>query len=47
MKKFNKIQERDFRLMANNYELSYQKLLDLTNKISSHKRLLTFLMTEA
>ena len=46
MKKVNKIQERYLRLMANNYELSYEKLLDLTNEISSHQRCLNFLMTE-
>ena len=32
--------------MTNNYELSYEKLLDLTNEISLHQRCLNSLMTE-
>ena len=46
MKKVNKIQERYLRLMTNNYELSYEELLDLTNEISPHQRWLNSLMTE-
>ena len=36
MKKVNKIQERYLHLMTNNYELSYEELLDLTNEVSPH-----------
>ena len=43
MKKVNKIPERYLRLMTNNYELSYEELLDLTNEIYPHQRCL---MTE-
>ena len=32
--------------MTNNYELSYEELLDLTNKISPHQRCLNSLKTE-
>ena len=32
--------------MTNYYELSYDKLLDLTNKISRHQQCLSSLMTE-
>ena len=46
MKKVNKIQQRYLRLMTNNYELSYEELLDLTNEISRHQRCLNSLMTE-
>ena len=46
MKKVNKIEERYFRLVANNYELSDEELLDLTNEISPHQRCLNSLMTE-
>ena len=46
MKKVNKIRERNLRLMINNYELSYDELLDLTNEISSHQRCLNSLLTE-
>ena len=34
--KCNKIQERYLRLMTNNYGVSYDELLDLTNEISPH-----------
>ena len=37
MKKVNKIQEHSLRLMTNNYELSYEELLDLTYEISPHQ----------
>ena len=47
MKKVNKIQERYLRLMKNNYELSYEELLNLSNEISPHQRCLNSLMTEA
>ena len=46
MNKANKIQESYLRLIKNNYELSYEELLDLTNEISSHQRCLNSLMTE-
>ena len=46
MKKVDKIQKLYLRLMTNNYELSYEKLLDLTNEISPHQRWLNSLMTE-
>ena len=46
MKKVNKIRELNLRLMINNYELSYDELLDLTNEISSHQRCLNSLLTE-
>ena len=46
MKKVDKIQKLYLRLMRNNYELSYEKLLDLTNEISPHQRWLNSLMTE-
>ena len=46
MKQVNKIQERYLRLMTNNYELSYEELLDLTNEISPHDRCLNSLMIE-
>ena len=32
--------------MTNNYELSYEEHLDLTNELSPHRRCLDFLMTE-
>ena len=32
--------------MTNNYELSYEELLDLTNEISQHQRCLNSIMTE-
>ena len=38
IKKVNKIQERYLRLMTNNYGLSYEELLDLTNEISPHQQ---------
>ena len=38
MKKVNEIQER-YLQMKNNYELSYEKLLDLTNEISPYQPL--------
>ena len=44
LQKFNKIQERYLRLMTNNYQLSYEDLLDLTNEISPHQRCLNSLM---
>ena len=37
MKKLSKTQERYSRLMTNNYELSYEELLDLTDEISPHQ----------
>ena len=46
MKKVNKKQERYLPLMRNNYELSYEELLDLTNEISPHQPCLNSLMTE-
>ena len=46
MKKVNKIQERYLHLVTHNYELCYEKLLDLTNEISPHQRCLNSLMTE-
>ena len=46
MKKVNKKQERYLPLMRNNYELSYEELLDLTNEISPHQRCLNSLMTK-
>ena len=46
MKKVNKIQERYLCLMTNNYKLSYEELLDLTNEISLHQQYLNSLMTE-
>ena len=46
MKKVNKIQERYLSLMTNNYELNYEELPHLTNKISPHQRCLNSLMTE-
>ena len=46
LQKFNKIQERYLRLMTNNYQLSYEDLLDLTNEISPHQRCLNSLMTK-
>ena len=46
MKKVNKIQKPYVRLMTNNYELSHEELLDLTNEISPHQRCLNSLMTE-
>ena len=33
MKKVNRIQEHYLRLVTNNYELSYEELLDLTDEI--------------
>ena len=36
MNKVKKIQESYLRLVTNNYELNYEELLDLTNKISPH-----------
>ena len=47
MKKVYKIQERYLRLMKNNYELSYEELLDLTYEISPYQRCLNSPMTEA
>ena len=44
-KKVNKIQECYLRSMTNNYELSYEELLDFTD-ISPHQRCLNSLMTE-
>ena len=44
MRKVSKIQELYLRLMTNNYELSYEELLDLTNEISPHQRCLNSLM---
>ena len=46
MKKVIIIQEHYLRLMTNNYGLSYEELLDLTNEISPHQRCLNSLMTE-
>ena len=46
MKKVSKIQEPYLRLMTNNYKLSYEELLDLTNEISPHQRCSNSLMTE-
>ena len=46
MEKVNKIQERYLCLMTNNYELTYEELLDLTNDSSPHQRCLSSLMTE-
>ena len=46
MKKVNKIQESYLCLMTNNYKLSYEELLDLTNEISLHQQCLNSLMTE-
>ena len=46
MKKVNKIQEGYLHLMTNNYELSYEELLDLTNEISPHQLCLNSLMTQ-
>ena len=40
MKKVNKIQELYLRLMTNNYELTYEELLNLTNEISPIQRCL-------
>ena len=40
MKKVNKIKERCLRLMTNNYKLSYEELLVLTNEIYPHQRCL-------
>ena len=40
------VQERYLCLMTTNYELSYEKLLNLTNEISSPQRYLNSLMTE-
>ena len=44
MKKVNKIQERYLRLMANNYEISYEEVLDLTNELSLPQLCLNSLM---
>ena len=44
MKKVSKTQELYLRLMTNNYELSYEELLDLANEISPHQRCLNSLM---
>ena len=46
IKKVNKIQELYLRLMTNNYELSYEERLDLTNEISPQQQCLNSLMTE-
>ena len=46
MKRIYKIQERYLLLMRNNYELSYEEVLDLTNDISPYQRCLNSLMTE-
>ena len=46
MNKVNKTQERYLHLMTNNYELSYEELLDLTNEISPQQRCLNSLVTE-
>ena len=44
IKKVSKIQERCLRLMTNNYGLSYEELLDLTNEISPHQWFLNSLI---
>ena len=46
MKKVNKIEERYLLLMTNNYKLSYEELLHLTNEISLYRRCLHYPMTE-
>ena len=46
MKKVKKMQERYLRLMTNDYKLSYEELLDLTNEISPHQRCLNSLITQ-
>ena len=46
MKKGNIIKVRYLRLMTNNYGLSYEELLDLTDETSPHQRCLNSLMTE-
>lgn len=48
MKKHNKIQERYLCLIANNYEVSYEKLLDLTDIIekSPHQQYINSLKNE-
>ena len=48
MKKLNKIQERYLCLMANNYEVSSEKLLDLTDIIekSPHQQYINSLKNE-
>ena len=46
MKKVNKIKECYLHLMTNNYKLSYEELLNLTNEISPYQRCLNSLMTE-
>ena len=46
MEEVNKIKERYLCLMKNNYELSYEELLDLANEISPHQRCLNSLMTK-
>ena len=46
-RKVNKIQERYLRLMANNYKLSYEELIDLTNEIPPHQLCLSSLMANA
>ena len=46
MKKVNKIKEFYLHLMTNNYKLSYEELLNLTNEISPHQWCLNSLMTE-
>ena len=45
MEKVNKIQEPYLGLMTNNYKLSYEERLDLTNEISPHQRCLNSLVT--
>ena len=44
--KVNKIQECYLRLMTDNYELSYEELLDLINEKYSPQRCLNSLMAE-
>ena len=46
MKKVSNIQERYLHSMTNDYEISSEEPLDLTNKISSHQRCLNSLMAE-
>ena len=45
MEKVKKIQEPYLGLMTNNYKLSYEERLDLTNEISPHQRCLNSLVT--
>ena len=46
MKQVNKLEERYLRSTTNNYELSYEELLDLINEISPHQWYLNSLMTK-